>query len=277
MTSETKAVENRSKCKAALLFFGLALLFWVVSALSRSTENTRIGLETPWDTPWILEGSSLFTMALLFFLVWEIEKRWPISPERPILKLAAHLAGSFVFSALHILAMVFIRKAYWAVFRGAEYIYLRNPIQDILYDYRKDAVTYVTILMIIYLTRNFEFAKAEQKAAQTDASVDKKITLKCGGRTVLLPSADIEAAQADGNYVFVYTQDSKYHTRMTLSECLQLLRAAGQDARQVHRSWVLDFSKIKEIAKTPKGDVEIMLHSGRQVRGSRRYVSTPGE
>ncbi|WP_323761034.1 LytTR family DNA-binding domain-containing protein [Maricaulis sp.] len=269
--SPTATIEVRARWKAATLFFGLSLAFWIVSALSRGTENTRAGIETAWHAPWVLEGSSLLVSAALFFFVWHLESRWPIAPGPVLKKVAIHILGSIAFSALHIFLMVMIREGYWIIVFDTEYNYLRNPLEDVLYDYRKDVVTYATILMIIYLSKNLEIAHAEQAEARTTASVKHRLVLKCGGKTVLLAAHDVEAVQADGNYVFVHTGSKSHHARLSLSDALNLLKRAGRDVRRVHKSWLLDFSKVEEFKRTQKGDVDYRLISGREIRGSRRY------
>lgn len=270
-SSSTSGIEARARWKAATLYFGLTLAFWVVSALSRATENARIGLEAAWHIPWVLEGSSLLVSAGLFFLVWSLEARWPIAPGGRLKKLAIHVAGSVGFSAIHVLLMVWIRKIYWLLAVGTEYVYLRNPLEDILYDYRKDAVTYATLLMIIYLSKSLEVAHAERIEARTAASASHRLVLKCGGKTVFLAAHEVEAVQADGNYVFVHTGNKSHHARLPLSDALSLLEAAGRDIRRVHKSWLIDFEKVAEARKTPKGDIDYRMKSGREIRGSRRY------
>jgi hypothetical protein len=264
-------IERRAKWRAAALFFALSFAFWIVSALSRATENARLGLETDWHVPWLLEGSSLIVSAGLFFGVWALARRWPLAPGGLRIALLVHVAGSIVFSALHIWLMVLIREAYWLVVFASEYQYLRSPVDDLLYDYRKDAVTYATILMIVHLTRNFEIADAERAEARQAARQDHRLVLKCGGRTVYVPAAEVEAAQSDGNYVFIHTAGGHHHARLSLSEAQDLLSAAGRDVRRVHRSWIVDFVKVAESRKTAKGDPVYRLASGREVRGSRRY------
>lgn len=269
--AKKNSIETRAMRRAAALFFGLSLVFWVVSALSRATENARIELATAWEVPWVLEGSSLLTSALLFFGVWKLESWWPISPGRPLQKLGAHLVGVIAFSAIHIASMVVIRKIYWAVILHSQYVFFRDPVQDLLYDFRKDVVTYITILMLIHLSRSLEIAQAERLEAQSDASERHRIVLKCGGRTTFVDANRIDAVQADGNYVFVYAGESRHHARMPLSDCLKLLTTAGQDVRRVHKSWLVNFAYISQTSKTSKGDIDFVLSSGRIIRGSRRY------
>ena len=264
-------IDARAKWLAAYLFWGLSLIFWIVSALSRTTENARVGVSVRWDVPWILEGSSLITSAVLYFLVWQIHLRWPVEPGDIVRKFLAHLAGAILFSALHIVGMVVLREAYWHVLLGQDYTYLRDPVNDVIYDFRKDLVTYATIVMIISLVRNYLIAKTEQFEARQHASVANRITLKCGGKTVFLDAREIEAVKADGNYVKIYTDGECHHARLPLSEALVLLQAAGRRAERVHRSWIVDAHKIERIDKTPKGDFLFTLRSGREVRGSRRY------
>ncbi|MHA6288253.1 LytR/AlgR family response regulator transcription factor [Maricaulis sp. CAU 1757] len=270
--SRRPPVEQRAQTRAATLFSGLVFCFWVVSALSRATEWDRLGRAYAWELPWVMEGTSLIFMLPLFYLVAAFETRWPVSPGERTAKLVAHIVGSILFAATHILLMALSRELIWALFYDSEYTYLRNPLADLLYDYRKDAVTYLTALMLLTLSRNLERAHEEAQAAREDAVRSRRITLKCGGRTVFLEASRFEAARADGNYAHVHTTGGEtLHARISLTELGRLLGSAGEDVRRVHKSWIVNLNQIEERAATRQGDRVYTTTSGRRIPGSRRY------
>nr|WP_281721440.1 LytTR family DNA-binding domain-containing protein [Nitrosomonas nitrosa] len=219
----------------------------------------------------MLEGSSLLITALLFFAVAWWESLWPVSPGRVPAKVIAHLVGSLAFSATHIVAMVAIRELYFHIVHNIDYTYIRNGFEDILYDYRKDSVTYITMLMLIYLTRGLEITRQEAVRDLQMASDEKRLALKCGGSTIFLAADKVEAVQGDGNYVFIHTASESFHARMTLIEAEKLLRSSGQSVIRVHKSWIIDREKIERISKNDKGDPIYQLRGKRIIKGSRRY------
>lgn len=264
--------ERRAWLMACQIAWATLAAYLVIASLSIETELERIGrVERPFFA-WVLEGSSVaVTAAIVPFIMW-LGLKAPLEPGRWLSSLPVHLGGFLVYLALHLTGMVLLREAAWSVFYDSEYEFFHgHPVREIVYEMRKDIGTYLGYQIIVAITRAMQQYRLEAEVARQDARSGRRITLKCGGRTLRLDAAAFVSAKAAGNYVEVKIATGEHLARMTLGELEQQLREAGVDAIRVHRSWLVDRDRIAAIVPTGEGDVTIRLDTGEEVPGSRRY------
>jgi two-component system LytT family response regulator len=90
-----------------------------------------------------------------------------------------------------------------------------------------------------------------------------------GAKIVPLEVNIIEYLESDDNYVLIHTAEHRYALKQSLGE-LQ----AKLDERQfvrIHRSYVVNKRKIREMYPKSHGDLFAVLKSGRKIPVSRRY------
>lgn len=97
----------------------------------------------------------------------------------------------------------------------------------------------------------------------------KRLTIKLTGRTVLLPTDEIDWIETYGNYLKVYAGRESHLIRGTM----QSLEAKLDPERfvRVHRSVIVNIEKIKEIYPRSNGDQDLVLQNGQQLMMSRNY------
>lgn len=258
--------------RAFLAYSVIILGFWVVNSLSSITEAERAGVDAHAAQAWFLEGSSTVFVLVLFWPVGWLESRFPVGETRWPVAFPVHLAGSLVFSALHVGGIALIRETLWPLFFEGDYRFFADGAGLVfLYEYRKDVMAYAVILFLLYIFRTVEQHRMDAETARREAQVRHRVTLKCGGRTVLAEADGFLFASAAGNYVEAVFATGTHFARLTLRELETQLRAAQIDAVRVHRSYIVNRAAIAEIAPTGEGDVVITLTGGAQVPGSRRY------
>jgi DNA-binding LytR/AlgR family response regulator len=98
---------------------------------------------------------------------------------------------------------------------------------------------------------------------------EARIEVRDGSRTIRLAPADIEWAQAAGNYVELHGGFGTLLHRRTLA-ALEL-ELAPHGFRRVHRSRLVRTSAVQAIETRQSGDFEIVLASGHRIVGSRRF------
>ena len=86
----------------------------------------------------------------------------------------------------------------------------------------------------------------------------------------LVDCGAIHWLEADDNYVHVHTADREYLLRRTLQDLLQQL-GEGRFAR-IHKSAAVNVAEVVGLERLPKGDYEVRLKSGAQLRLSRRFA-----
>lgn len=243
----------------------------VINALTLITEADRAG--TPYDArePWLLEITSVLVLFALVPLVGLWERRFPFAPDGWRAALVAHLGGSIVFSALHVLGMWLLRSLAWPLLFGRAYVYFDDVPTDLLYEYRKDLLPYAVIILLLTLVRSVEEHRREAEAARAEARDTGRLTLKTGGRTLFLDAQSLDWASAAGNYVEIRANGATHLARLSLTALEQQLSAAGVEVARVHRSRLVNRNKVREIAPTADGDFRVKMTDGTELRGSRRF------
>ena len=245
--------------------------FLVVDILSQLTENARFNLDLDPFKYAIYEISSVSVIITLF---WGIARAVTLATpgERSWTHvIAVHAAASFAFSAIHISAMVAIRKLAFITFYGEPYIFTDNILREFVYEYRKDVLSYSLIAFFITFGRQLAQKQRELAAAREDAKKSHRLTLKCGGRSIFVDASDVIWAKSASNYVEVKTPAAEHLARATLASIERQLGDAGANAMRVHRSWIVNADYISRIEPTGEGDVKIVMKNGAIVPGSRRY------
>ncbi|WP_049630073.1 LytTR family DNA-binding domain-containing protein [Cellvibrio sp. pealriver] len=279
MTNELSARYQQHFLAHPVLWGWMLLIGWfgsnaLVLATTKLMEMTRGGHQIPFWEPLSWELSSAVMILLLVPVGIYIHDRWLASLS---LKgcIGAHLILTLPFSLSHVAGMVGIRHVcYWLM--GEQY-YFGNIASELLYEYRKDAQTYLTLLLLIFgfrliyrrLQGEASYLMAESDTEQTEPEKSPEMLLiKKLGREFLIKTADIEWVEASGNYANLHVRGSVYPMRITMDKLEKLLPA---DFVRIHRSSIVNLHQIQEVQPLDSGDHEITLKAGNTLILSRRY------
>ena len=265
--SHPEAQADRQADRWALLAFVVFMLAsFLIQATSIQIENRQTGLE-----PWLREAASHLSLLILVPFFPRVLDLAPLSPGRWRWSLPAHLAACLVFTVLHVLSFVVLRKLTYPVFLGHTYTFgLADPLNWI-YEARKDIYGYGVTMAVFALARMAMQNRMESRAVDEIASREHRLMLKSGGRTIFVNAGDVIHAKAAANYVEVVTRSKVHLARMTLTELERLLDEAGGQHVRVHRSHIVNLDHVGAITPTGQGDAVIELDTGETVPGSRRY------
>jgi hypothetical protein len=265
-----------------LFFAALLSLVALENAYTVVADHARGGNPLPLWRPMVWEFSSVLLVWLLVPLLgWWLGK-FPIAQPHGWRSLPAHLFATAPFSLLHTEGMVLLRKvAYWVV--GDRYDF--GPFWDNwLYEYRKDFVTYCSIVAMLVAFRVYGLwldARARKEAIKegdlasleprpADAPLGRLIVRK-RNREFILDAGDIDRIEADGNYVIIHAAGQSYRLRDSLEGLAG--RLGEQRFARVHRTHVVNIDRILEIQPWEHGDYRILLKDGSFLNFSRRYRS----
>ena len=113
-------------------------------------------------------------------------------------------------------------------------------------------------------------AAAKPVAEQMQGSeAVRKLAIKDRGRITMLNQADIEWVDAAGDYMCVHAAGETHVMRSTMKELQQQL--CGDTFKRIHRSTVVNLNYIAKIKVLSKGEYELTLESGAQIKVSRNY------
>jgi two-component system LytT family response regulator len=100
----------------------------------------------------------------------------------------------------------------------------------------------------------------------------RRIAIKADGRTVFLPTDDIDYIEAAGNYLRIVTSGGGTNAYMIRDRISEMERRLDPVAfARVHRSTIVNISRIKEMHPLFNGDQSLILTDGTRLTLSRTY------
>jgi two-component system LytT family response regulator len=96
-----------------------------------------------------------------------------------------------------------------------------------------------------------------------------RFMVKHRGRTEFIRVCDVDWIESDGNYIQLHVGQTKHLVRSTITSCADRLNP--RQFVRVHRRYIVNTDRIKEIQPWFGGDYVIVLTTGQKVRLSRNY------
>lgn len=237
----------------------------IVRATSEIMEYSERGTPLPVWQPFVWEFSSTFIVLIIVPLILMFDERYPISSNSWPKRIAIHIPLSFLFSAIHISGMIALRK--FIYFLASEHYDYGEINYAILYEYRKDIMTYCSILLVIYAYR--EILRLRNGEAQIEENDEERIMVSKAGQFKFIEPSSVDWVEAAGNYVELHVGKETYMLRATMKDIES--RLGNKDFARVHRSTIIKRALIESIKPLSNGDKKIYLKGGIDVRMSRRY------
>ncbi|HEY1926903.1 MAG TPA: LytTR family DNA-binding domain-containing protein [Caulobacteraceae bacterium] len=241
----------------------LLLVVSTVNVLSVLHDTSRIGRPLPAWEPIVWEGTSAVADLIGCLAIWAAVRMAP--PTGRWMRFGAiHVLGSLIYSGIHIGGMVALRALIYAL-AGHHYDFTAS---DVLYEYRKDALSYVGFAAIFWFVPLW----AALRAAPAPAPANKveMFEIAEGARLLRVPVADIIAVRAAGNYVeFLLSDGRRPLMRAPLIEVEGALAPSG--FLRTHRSWVVNPARVRALEPAGSGDYQLSLDGGETAPVSRRF------
>jgi hypothetical protein len=259
----------------------LVVTYWLVTGTITATinsysvlgDNQRRGLSFATWEPFVWEFSSQLSILMLIPLILYLDKKRPLKIEQFKFNIGFHLIFSLVFSILHVLLMVAMRQLCYFLNDG-NYDF-GDWQSEMVYEYRKDLLTYIQILSTFYIYR-FIVSRLLSEAREIGLGEDfqkstyvERLIIKKIGKEFIIKISDIEWIEASGNYMNLFIGERCYPFRSTMSALIG--RLDPKQFVRVHRSSIVNIDVISEILPLESGDYQIKLNHGKKIRLSRRY------
>jgi len=257
--------ERRTLALSLAFFAAVGLAFAIVNSLSEIDERARWGRPVEAWEPWCWELTSFLGFLAVAPLVLALSLRlrpprlsWPAA-------LGTHVFLTLPFSLSHVAIMVALRHAlYWV--QSDSYSAAGTWIEVLVYEYRKDLISYAVLALLPHVAARLVDSGGAPPASP---QADHRIEVRDGTRILRLAPADVEWAQAAGNYVELYGRFGTLLHRQTVAALAEELKPHG--FARIHRSRIVRAAAIEAVETRPSGDFEVSLASGAKVGGSRRY------
>ncbi|MEP1151594.1 MAG: LytTR family transcriptional regulator [Balneola sp.] len=97
----------------------------------------------------------------------------------------------------------------------------------------------------------------------------KVITVRDGKKVVIVKTSSILWIKSDKPYIAIYTEEGKYLHNSSLRDVLKELNDAN--FVRIHRSTIVNVSKIDKLISRLNGDYDVVMESSQKLRLSRTY------
>lgn len=241
------------------LFFVLPT---TVNALSAVTEAGRRGWPLkPWE-PFAWEYTSLLASLIAAAPFTSlVVSGWRTREFK--LVVGVWVGAAMLYSALHIVLMVHLRNALYAVL-GLTYQFGDWTVEG-LYELRKDLATCVTMTIVVAAVLLLRRVVRLHEARQ----LPEQFIYTFGGRVFQVPQSELLYVHACRNYVEIVTETASHTIRRALDDVEQTL--ANGPLVRTHRSWIVNIEKVRQATPKGSGDWSLALGDGHVAPLSRRY------
>jgi two-component system LytT family response regulator len=103
----------------------------------------------------------------------------------------------------------------------------------------------------------------------TPRQLPDRLMVKAGGRVVFMPLDELDAVESEGNYVRLHAGTRVHLVRETMASIE--LRLGHDRFCRVHRGWIVNLDRVRELRVRPNGEHELVTHEGRSYRVGRAY------
>lgn len=107
--------------------------------------------------------------------------------------------------------------------------------------------------------------------AQPAGNFSDRLLVRSGEKIVPVRVADIEWLEAADDYTFLHTGSAKHLCSLGLGEIEK--RLSARQFMRVHRSAIINVSRIRHLEKDGEGGMIATMTSGEEVKVSRRYAA----
>ncbi len=112
-------------------------------------------------------------------------------------------------------------------------------------------------------------AVGRQLAAVLAEVRDRRVLIKDRGKVIIVNEADVDWVEAEGDYVRVHTGGRGHLLRETMAAMAERLDPAR--FARIHRSTIVNVSRIRELKPHPNREYTVVLHDGTRLKLSRGY------
>lgn len=251
--------------KFLLIIFAYLSIEATVRSTSLIMEYTNRGDPLEAWKPFVWEYTSTYMVFILVPFILMFDERYPIASKNWPKRMLIHIPLTMVFSFTHVIGMVGIRKL---IFTAVDDVYSMAELNyTIIYEYRKDVMAYMSILIVIYAYR--EILRLRRGEAQIEKSDEERIMVSKRGQFNFISPSTVDWVEAAGNYVELHVAENTYMLRATMKEIEK--RLGPTDFARVHRSTIVRRDMIESISPAMNGDKTLYLKDGTELRLSRRY------
>jgi DNA-binding LytR/AlgR family response regulator len=181
--------------------------------------------------------------------------------------------AAVAYAVLHVTLIVLLRQLAYPAFGGPYEFHWRAEFAT---EVRKDLISAFMIVVVFWLIVRRPGARSVATADELPASPPRgslslrpEIWLRDGSASIRVDPTELISVTSAGNYVEFVLPDRRHFVRGTLAA--EEIRLKPFGFSRVHRTRLVNSSRIAVIEPRPNGDFALRMDNGEVIAGSRRY------
>src|SRR5215469_1700669 len=111
---------------------------------------------------------------------------------------------------------------------------------------------------------------AGDHSVESSRQLNNRLMIKSRGRVIFVVVDEIDWIEAEANYLRLHLCGNVAHlSRQTMGQVTQQLDSSC--FLRIHRSFIVNVSRIREVQPTGRGDFVVVLRDGKELPCSRSY------
>ncbi len=222
--------------------------------------------------PVLDESTSAFVLIMLLPILKRSIDAFSSSRDRRVAAIFVAMA-IVAYALLHVTLIALLRQLIYPAFGGTYQFPWRAEFAT---EVRKDFISAFMIVVVFWLIDRRPGARSVATAnelpaspARGSSSLRPEIWLKDGSASIRVDPTEVISVTSAGNYVEFVLPARRHLIRGTLAA--EEIRLKPFGFSRVHRTRLVNTSRIAVIEPRPNGDFALRMDNGEVIAGSRRY------
>jgi DNA-binding LytR/AlgR family response regulator len=222
--------------------------------------------------PILDESTSAFVLIMLLPILKRSVDAFSSARDRRVTFIFVAMAA-VACALLHVILIALLRQMAYPAFGGTYEFHWRAEFAT---EVRKDLISAFMIVVVFWLIDRRPGARSVATAdglpaapARGSPSLRPEIWLKDGSASIRVDPTVVISVISAGNYVEFALPDRRHLVRGTLAA--EEIRLKPFGFSRVHRTRLVNSSRIAVIEPRPNGDFALRMDNGEVIAGSRRY------
>jgi DNA-binding LytR/AlgR family response regulator len=222
--------------------------------------------------PILDESTSAFVLIMLLPILKRSVDAFSSARDRRVTFIFVAMAA-VAYALLHVTLIALLRQMAYPAFGGTYEFHWRAEFAT---EVRKDLISAFMIVVVFWLIDRRPGARSVATAdglpaapARGSPSLRPEIWLKDGSASIRVDPTVVISVISAGNYVEFALPDRRHLVRGTLAA--EEIRLKPFGFSRVHRTRLVNSSRIAVIEPRPNGDFALRMDNGEVIAGSRRY------
>lgn len=204
----------------------------------------------------------------LTYLAFFLQKKLNGISRKLFTRLILLLASVLVLSFLHMLISSFIISIAGNVWYNFQFTTWQLATSKLV-DYLGITILFYFLAISVAEYTHQSTIKINTLEKNNRTEKPKVITVRDGKKVVIVKTSSILWIKSDKPYIAIYTEEGKYLHNSSLRDVLKELNDAN--FVRIHRSTIVNVSKIDKLISRLNGDYDVVMESSQKLRLSRTY------